>query len=148
MNTLLFIKRHESSRKRSFLRQRSTRRKKCTLSRFRSEGLPDRSWQILLALLNNLAMEYVYVMLSLKDNEFYTGYTADLDRRFEDHRQGRVNSTRDRRPLQLVYYEACVAMEDALKREKYLKTTWGKRYLRNRLKTYLKSHRPLGPKHL
>jgi len=43
-------------------------------------------------------MHYVYVLLSLKDSRFYTGYTEDLRKRLEEHQQGKVNSTRDRRP--------------------------------------------------
>jgi len=81
-------------------------------------------------------MEYVYVLLSLKDSRFYTGYTEDLKQRIEAHRLGKVRTTRNRKPLKLVYYEACLDQADALHRERYLKTTWGKRYLRNRLKSY------------
>jgi len=39
--------------------------------------------------------------------------------------------------LRLIYYEACLEKDDAIKREKYLKTGMGKRYLRNRLIGYL-----------
>jgi len=84
-------------------------------------------------------MHYVYVLLSLEDKRFYTGYTKDLKNRFNEHSQGKVSATKERRPLRLVYYEACPNQRDALHREKYLKTTWGKRYLRNRLRTYLNS---------
>lgn len=82
-------------------------------------------------------MEYVYVLLSMKDGRFYTGYTGDLEQRIDAHTLGKVSITRNRRPLKLVYYEACVDQADALHRERYLKTTWGKRYLKNRLKSYL-----------
>lgn len=85
-------------------------------------------------------MHYVYVLLSLKDNRFYTGYTEDMKQRMEEHRLGKVSSTRNRRPLEVVYYEACLNQADALHRERYLKTTWGKRYLRSRLKSYLQSN--------
>ena len=85
-------------------------------------------------------MHYVYVLLSLKDNMFYTGYTEGMKQRMEEHRLGKVSSTRNRRPLELVYYEACLDQADALHRERYLKTTWGKRYLRSRLKSYLQSN--------
>jgi len=85
-------------------------------------------------------MHYVYVLLSLKDNRFYTGYTEDMKQRMEEHRLGKVSSTRNRRPLEVVYYEACLDQADALHRERYLKTTWGKRYLRSRLKSYLQSN--------
>jgi len=84
-------------------------------------------------------MEYVYVLLSLKDSRFYTGYTKDLKQRIEAHTLGTVSTTRNRRPLKLVYYEACLDQADALHRERYLKTTWGKRYLRNRLRFYMES---------
>lgn len=52
------------------------------------------------------------------------------------HNSGKVESTADRRPLTLIYYEACIREEDAFKREKYLKTTYGKRYIRTRCGTY------------
>ncbi|MBU2563896.1 MAG: GIY-YIG nuclease family protein, partial [Actinobacteria bacterium] len=48
-----------------------------------------------------------------------------------------VESTKYRKPLKLIYYEVCINQQDALHREKYLKTTYGKRYIRNRLKNYL-----------
>lgn len=86
-------------------------------------------------------MYYVYVLLSLKDNRFYTGYTENLRNRLEMHSKGFVSITKNRRPLKLIYYEACLAQKDVLKREKYLKTTWGKRYLKNRLKSYLESQK-------
>jgi len=79
-------------------------------------------------------MYYVYVLQSLKDKQFYVGYTDDLNNRLKAHSEGRVVSTRNRRPLKLVYYEACLNQQDATKREKYLKTAWGKRYIKNRLK--------------
>ena len=81
-------------------------------------------------------MFYVYVLLSMKDKNFYVGYTNDLKKRFEQHNKGEVTSTKNRRPLKLVYYEACLNQHDALEREKYLKSTYGKRFIRNRLKNY------------
>jgi len=80
---------------------------------------------------------YTYVLLSKKDDKFYTGFTADLKRRFDDHCKGRVYSTKDRRPLELIYYVACLTPQDATHREKYLKTYHGKIFLHNRLKSYL-----------
>ena len=82
-------------------------------------------------------MYYTYVLLSRKDGELYTGFTKDLKSRFEQHKRGEAASTRNRGPLELVYYEACLSQHDATKREKYLKTYHGKMYLRNRLKSYL-----------
>ena len=82
-------------------------------------------------------MYYVYVLKSEKDGNFYIGYTSDLRNRVDMHNTGRVQSTKLRRPLRLVYYEACLQQEDALHRERYLKTTYGHRYIRNRLRHYL-----------
>ncbi len=82
-------------------------------------------------------MFYTYVLISLKDNKFYTGYTSDIKNRIISHNNGEVMSTKHRRPLKLVYFEACLNNEDALHREKYLKTTYGKRYIKNRLKYFL-----------
>ena len=81
-------------------------------------------------------MFYTYILESLKDGGNYTGYTKNLKLRFELHNKGRVESTKGRRPLKLIYYEACLLQEDVIKREKYLKTTYGKRYIKNRLKSY------------
>lgn len=80
---------------------------------------------------------YTYVLKSIKDGKFYTGYTDNLKSRFEQHSKGRVESTKDRRPLELVYYEACRDKPDATHRERYLKTYHGKLFIRNRLKSYL-----------
>lgn len=80
---------------------------------------------------------YVYVLRSHADRDFYTGYTNDLKRRFHEHQEGRVPATARRRPLELLYYEACRHQHDATRREKYLKSAWGKRYLKSRLRDYL-----------
>ncbi|MFC1580587.1 GIY-YIG nuclease family protein [Thermodesulfobacteriota bacterium] len=82
-------------------------------------------------------MFYTYVLKSEKDGNFYVGFTRDLKLRFEQHEKGYVESTRERRPLKLVYYEACLSQEDATKREKYLKTYNGRRFIKKRLKSYL-----------
>ena len=80
---------------------------------------------------------YTYVLKSESDNNYYVGYTNNLKQRFEHHQKGSVNSTKNRRPLKLIYYESCLNEKDALRREKYLKTHYGKMYLGNRLKSYL-----------
>ena len=82
-------------------------------------------------------MYYSYVLQSEKDDKFYVGFTKDLKLRFEKHSKGQIKSTRDRRPLTLIYYEACLRQDDATKREKYLKTYHGKMFLKKRLKSYL-----------
>jgi putative endonuclease len=62
-------------------------------------------------------MYYVYVLQSELDKNFYTGFTKDLKKRIEEHN---------------------LNLKDAMKRERYLKTTWGKRYIKNRISNYLK----------
>ena len=82
---------------------------------------------------------YIYILRSLKDKKFYTGYTSNLKKRLEAHQKGLVHSTKNRLPVELVYFEGCINQQDATNREKYLKTTYGKRYLKNRIKNYLES---------
>jgi len=86
-------------------------------------------------------MYYTYILLSLKDKGTYTGYTNNIPLRFSQHCDGLVKSTRNRRPLKLIYYEAYVYQEDTLKREKYLKTGWGRYYINKVVRNYL-SHQP------
>jgi len=80
---------------------------------------------------------FVYVLQSVKDKKFYTGYTKNLKLRFEQHKKGLIEATKSRRPLKLIYYEACLNQQDATHREKYLKTHYGKMFIKNRLKSYL-----------
>ena len=82
-------------------------------------------------------MYYSYVLHSKKDNGFYVGFTKHLKPRFEQHTKGLVESTKDRTPVKLIYYEACLDQSDATRREKYLKTYNGRRFLARRLKSYL-----------
>ena len=82
---------------------------------------------------------YTYILQSEKDGKNYTDYTQDLNLRFEQHQGGEVKSTKYRRPLKLIYFEACLNQKDALKREKYFKTHYGKMFLKNRLKNWFKS---------
>lgn len=80
---------------------------------------------------------YVYVLQSEKDKNFYTGYTKNINKRFAQHNNGEVFSTKNRLPMKLVYWEGCLNQKDATNREKYLKTAWGKRYIKNRIRCYL-----------
>jgi putative endonuclease len=82
-------------------------------------------------------MYYIYVLQSLKDKEFYTGFTSELEERLKKHNDGLVTSTKHRRPFNLVYFEASLHKTDALHREIYLKTAWGKRYIKTRIRNYL-----------
>lgn len=80
---------------------------------------------------------YVYVLLSEADQKFYTGYTNNIQRRLKEHNDGLVQSTKERRPLKLIYWEGCLNRQDATRREKYLKSGNVKIYLKNRLRNFL-----------
>lgn len=82
-------------------------------------------------------MHFTYVLLSEADGKLYTGATADLRERMRLHTTGRIRSTAHRRPLMLLYCEACPSADDAFRRERYLKSGRGGRYLRTRLATSL-----------
>jgi putative endonuclease len=84
---------------------------------------------------------YTYVLLSELDGEWYTGTASDLRLRVKQHAEGRVRSTASRRPFRLVYYEACLEGTDAHRRERFLKTGKGKRFLRNRLAGFIRGLR-------
>jgi len=76
---------------------------------------------------------YTYVLRSRKDSKLYIGWTKDLRKRFEEHAQGKVEATKCRRPVEMVYYEACRSEEAAIKREKQLKSGFGRTYLKKRI---------------
>jgi putative endonuclease len=78
-------------------------------------------------------MHYTYVLLSGADGKLYIGATSDLRKRLRLHAAGRVRSTAPRRPLKLLYYEACLSADDAYRRERFLKSGRGGRFLRTRL---------------
>jgi len=78
-------------------------------------------------------MYFTYVLKSQVDHKLYTGYTSDLKNRLEEHNKGLVESTKDRKPFLLVYYEACLNQNKAIKREKYFKTGFGRRFLKTRI---------------
>jgi putative endonuclease len=75
-------------------------------------------------------MYYVYVLISLRDHKFYIGFSEDVQQRLAEHNSGKNVSTKNRRPLKLIYYEAHLSKQDALKRERYFKTAKGKTTLK------------------
>jgi len=78
-------------------------------------------------------MYYVYILL-LNNKQIYTGFTDDLKRRTSEHKRGKVKFTSQRLPVKLIHYEVYMLKKDAARREKYLKTTEGKRFLKQQLK--------------
>ncbi len=84
-----------------------------------------------------MIMFYNYILQSIKNKALYVGYTTDLRKRLKEHNQGLNKATKPYKPWELIYYEACIDMEDAKRREHYLKTVQGQRLLKRRLKEYL-----------
>lgn len=86
---------------------------------------------------NSIIMfHYVYLLRSENSGDLYLGYTTNLRKRLMEHNNGLNKSTKHARPWKLVYFEGCLDKEDALRREKYLKTNQGSRLLKRRLKEY------------
>lgn len=81
---------------------------------------------------------YVYILQSEIDNDkLYFGFTGDLKRRIKEHNQKLNFSTKPYAPWKLIYYEACLDKTDAERRERYLKTSQGRRLIKRRIKEYL-----------
>lgn len=78
----------------------------------------------------------VYVLESLSDRKRYVGFTTNLQRRIIEHNAGKNFSTKFRKPFKLIYSELCTNSTDAKRREYYLKTTGGRRFLAKRFKNY------------
>jgi len=81
-------------------------------------------------------MFYTYVLQSYAASEIYIGYCKDLKRRLREHNQGLNPSTKRYVPWKLVYYEACLNLKDARRRERYFKLTQGRILLKRRLKEF------------
>lgn len=84
-------------------------------------------------------MQYVYILKSSVDSNLYVGCTHDLKQRLVLHNCKKVPSTAKRTPLILIYYEAYMDKRDAFARETFLKTGWGKNYVKKVLHNYLTS---------
>ena len=75
---------------------------------------------------------YVYVLKSLKDSRFYVGMSLDIDRRLKEHNSGKTKSTKGYRPWILIHWETYPDRITARNREKYLKSGYGKQWLKNK----------------
>ena len=85
-------------------------------------------------------MYYVYILQSLRKPDWlYKGSTSDLKKRVPEHNVGKNFSTAPYAPFKLIYYEAYLLKSDAEAREKYLKSSMGKRVIRKQLANYLAS---------
>ncbi len=84
-------------------------------------------------------MFFAYVLLSKIDNKFYIGFTDNIQDRVNAHNSGKVESTKQRKPFELIYYEMYLDKRDAESREKFLKSGSGHRFLKKQLKYFFDS---------
>jgi len=77
-------------------------------------------------------MFYTYI-LQLSDETYYIGYSDNLKKRIKYHNQGLVKSTKNLRPVKLVYYSAFTTKAKATNFEKYLKSSSGFAFRNKRL---------------
>ena len=83
-------------------------------------------------------MFYVYLLECQQDKSWYIGYTSDLRRRINDHQNGcGCRTTSIKNNWKLIYYEAYIEKQDAIGREKFLKSGLGRKYLNKQLRNYL-----------
>ena len=71
-------------------------------------------------------MFYVYILQSEKDQKRYIGFTTNFERRLSEHNSGLVKSTKNRRPLKIIYLEEFESKDEAMNREKEIKAKKGK----------------------
>jgi len=64
---------------------------------------------------------YVYLLKTKRDGSIYIGYTSNLHKRLEEHREGKIYSTKKMLPIELIYFEAYSSKKTAFEREKRLK---------------------------
>ena len=79
-------------------------------------------------------MYYVYVLKSIKYLNRYIGSAEDIGKRLEEHNRGRCRYTKGRRPWELVYKEEFKTRVEVMKREKFLKSGQGRKFLDEILK--------------
>ena len=82
---------------------------------------------------------YVYVLRNSNTGVLYIGYTADLKRRIQEHKDGKSLYTRKNKKdgaWKLIYFEGYTDRVDAHSREKFLKGGSGRNYLKRQLRNY------------
>ncbi|MEK7133181.1 MAG: GIY-YIG nuclease family protein [Patescibacteria group bacterium] len=75
-------------------------------------------------------MFYTYILISEKDKKTYTGYTSNLEERLKYHNSGMVKATKNRRPFKIFYKEEFLTEQEAKERERYFKSSVGRRKLK------------------
>ena len=76
---------------------------------------------------------YVYIIYSDQHSRYYTGMTANLDRRISEHNEGKNRSTRMHVPWRIIHFEEYVTRIEARSREKYFKSAAGRKWRKKNL---------------
>ena len=75
-------------------------------------------------------MYTVYVLKSIKNKKRYVGSTSkNAEERLFEHNSGTNSFTRQNKPFVLIYTEEYQSKTEALKREKFLKSGQGRKFL-------------------
>lgn len=77
-------------------------------------------------------MIFVYVMRSEVDGRFYVGMSQNVQKRLQEHNTGRTRSTKGYAPWKLFFQETFEDRSTARKREKYLKSGYGKQWIKEK----------------
>ncbi|MFH1459357.1 MAG: GIY-YIG nuclease family protein [Candidatus Omnitrophota bacterium] len=75
-------------------------------------------------------MYYIYILKSIIKNKTYTGFTSNIDKRLAAHNNGAVKSTKAYKPYKLIHLEGFATSQEAKAKEKFYKTTSGRRRLK------------------
>ncbi|MBU0573826.1 MAG: GIY-YIG nuclease family protein [Candidatus Margulisbacteria bacterium] len=76
---------------------------------------------------------YIYVIRSLEYNNNYIGSTENVEKRLKEHNAGKCRYTSGRCPWVLAYQEEYPTRGEAMKREKFLKSGQGRKFLKDRI---------------
>ena len=75
-------------------------------------------------------MYHVYMLLNESKTRTYTGVADDVEKRLKEHNAGRVKSSRPYRPYNIVHTESFTTLSEARQKEKFYKSTTGRRRLK------------------
>jgi len=76
-------------------------------------------------------MYYLYILLNEAGTRTYTGVSNDVPKRLREHNEGQVKSSRPHRPYRVIHTDAFLTLSDARKKERFYKSTTGRRRLKD-----------------
>jgi len=82
-------------------------------------------------------MYYVYVLESCKNNQWYIGQSSNLKLRLKEHNDGKSIHTKRNLPWKLIFYVSFIEKSDSIRFEKYLKSGYGRKFLKNCIRDYI-----------